>query len=197
MALEPNHSPRTLAWWGLGFFVLAAVTYAALRASGVQSPYPVGAAIVLSAFGALCIGLVLFYPLHARVVFDRESRSIAFSGLRLGRWRGLPLDKVLAVQICGPIEHPDFERSTWHSYQLNLALAPGASRKDRINLLDNGGLDELLFMSWKLAEFLDVPFLDHRTDQEEGRRPRTFAKDATAGGDASGQASPPFSDSGR
>jgi hypothetical protein len=170
MMLEPKHSSRTLAWWGLSLLVLAAVSYAALGAAGVQAPFPVGSALVLGALGSLCVGLALFYPLQARVVFDRDTRSIAFSGLRLGSRRGLPLDEVLAIQICGPSQRPDFEGSTWPSYQLNLALAPGASKKDRISLLDNGGLDELLFMGWKLAEFLDVPFLDHRALDESPQK---------------------------
>jgi hypothetical protein len=61
-----------------------------------------------------------------------------------------------------PDRASDFERSDWRSCQIDLALEPGTVRKDRLNLLDNGGLDELIVVGRELAGFLDVPLHDHR-----------------------------------
>lgn len=169
LALESRYDARAIFGGGGIFVLLGGAAYAASWAVGVPQPWPLGLLAIFLAGGVgYVVGLGLLHPLRTQALFDCARGLASVRGMRFLEKPTLPLKAVGAVQLCGPVEH-----SEWKSYQVNLVLAPGtrvpgtdAARKGRLNLLDNGGLDELIFIGRELATFLDVPFHDHRTTFE-------------------------------
>jgi len=141
----------------------------AFFACGLAVPFvwPERAPIALFA-GAGCAFMALIPASHVyntrtqpRVLFDRKRGAVLLGAGKSVR-KKIPLDAVRAVQLLFAWEHgfeirtPDRNVFPWNSYQILLVLD---GRRELV--VTGGDLEVMRRLGEGVAEFLDVPLLDH------------------------------------
>lgn len=150
-------------------------TVFAFFACGLAVPFvwPQHAPVALFA-AAGCAFMALIPASHVyntrtqpRVLFDRK-QGLVLLGAGKSVHKRIPLDAVRAVQLLFAWEHgfeiraPDHNVYPWNSYQILLVL------DDRREPVVTGGeLEVMRGLCEGVAEFLDVPVLDHSAQPDE------------------------------